>query len=150
MPKHNDQDWEPTGWNKKGEIRKDQNKSQVLNNARRKGNSVTTSKRIGGGANRQGEGAENHTRIDEESEPRKLQSVSAGLKVLIQRERCKAGVRTQKELATMCNLKASIIQAYEGGTAVPSPMILRRIEVAIRSKNPKFEMGTLTKARKKV
>ena len=67
----------------------------------------------------------------------------------MQSERIKAGFRTQKELAVATNMKVDIIAAYENGKAVPNPQILVKIERALRRSNPEFEMGCLTKARKK-
>jgi len=61
--------------------------------------------------------------------------------------RTKAGL-TQKELATTCNAKASLVQDYESGKAVPTVAFLQKVERAIRQKDPSFVLGTLTKAQK--
>ena len=55
---------------------------------------------------------------------------------------------SQKELATMCNVKAQQIQAYEAGKIIPQSQFLGKVERALRQKNPEFQMGTLTKAQK--
>ena len=70
------------------------------------------------------------------------------MRKLLQQERMKAGL-TQQELAQMCNIKPSIIADYENGRGIPNPMMLGKLERAIRAKNPSMAFGTLTKAQKR-
>ncbi len=148
MPNNNDQDWNQVTWDLRGQSDKKKTNSQLLNDARRKGHGVTIDKKYGGGGNRQRQSG-NLTKLDEETESHKLETVSVELRKLIQKHRIEAGIRSQKELATLCNYKVTVIRAYENGEAVPTPQVLRKIESVIRQKNPNFVPGTLTKARKR-
>ena len=88
-------------------------------------------------------------RTDEDAgeEGFKHATVTMELRKILQQERMKAKM-SQKELATMCNVKAQMIQAYEAGKAIPNSQFLGKVERALRQKNPEFQMGTLTKAQK--
>ena len=142
-----EQDWNPVSWDNRGKASKSQTKAQHLQQQKRKGN-VSTQKKVNGGKNGNqptpGSGA-----LDEADQPQKRETVSVELKKLLQQERIKAGYRTQKELATACNFKSTIIAQYENGQATPAGPILQKIERALKQKNPEFVMGTLSKAQKK-
>ncbi|GBG25779.1 Multiprotein-bridging factor 1 [Hondaea fermentalgiana] len=110
---------------------------------------LDTEKKVGAGGNTQAAAGPSHAaRVEEDSESFANAKVSLELKKLLQQERTKAGM-TQKELATACNLKANIIQDYEAGKAIPNSMLLKKIERALKQKNPAFVAGTFTKAQKK-
>jgi len=70
------------------------------------------------------------------------------MRKLLQQERMKAKL-TQAELAQMCNVKPAIIADYENGKGIPNPIMLGKIERALRAKNPEMAFGTLTKAQKR-
>lgn len=89
----------------------------------------------------------NSKRLAEDTESLKHESVSMGLKKLLQQERGKAKL-TQKEMATLMNIKPQIIQDYEAGRGIPNPQMLTKMERIIKQKNPEFVLGTLTKAQK--
>jgi len=119
-----------------------------LNQARRSGAAISTSKRYGAGGNASSGTGLNSKKLDEDHENLKHAKVTFQLKKLLMQERTKAGM-TQKELATYCNMKPQIIQNYESGKGIPSSVMLRKIENALASKNKDFKRGTLTKAQKR-
>lgn len=143
-------DWDTVTFDNRGAKKKGQNKQQALNSARRgNGTSVVSSAKYGGARNL------NHNlhsldtaRLAEVDDAKKHATVSLELKKLLQQERVKAGFRTQKDLATRCNMKPQIIGAYENGSAIPAPQVISKIERALRQANPEFVMGTLSKAQK--
>ena len=117
-----------------------------MNRAFRAGN-VTTSKRYGAGGNTQGGTHLNTKKLDEDTENLKHETVSLSLKKLLQQERGKAGL-TQKEMATLMNVKPQVIQDYEAGRGIPNPQVLTKMERIIKKKNPEFVIGCFTKAQK--
>mmetsp|Transcript_18348 Transcript_18348/g.36054 ORF Transcript_18348/g.36054 Transcript_18348/m.36054 type:complete len:174 (-) Transcript_18348:640-1161(-) len=131
------QDWESVTWSKAP--------SKV--SAARAGQ-LDTEKKFGAGGNAQASGGSNAVKLEEDSESFANAKVSQELKKMLQLERQKAGL-TQKDLATACNLKATIIQDYEAGKAIPNSMVIKKIERAIKQKNPAFVPGTFTKAQNK-
>ena len=142
------QDWSSTGWDKRSSKSRNQSSSQFLNQARRSGAAISTSKRYGAGGNASSGTGLNSKKLDEDHENLKHAKVTFQLKKLLMQERTKAGM-TQKELATYCNMKPQIIQNYESGKGIPSSVMLRKIENALASKNKDFKRGTLTKAQKR-
>ena len=69
-------------------------------------------------------------RLDAAEEAEKLPTISRDLRIRIQQARAAKGM-TQKELATKINLKATIVQSYENGKAVPSNDVLNKMERAL-------------------
>ena len=141
-------DWEPVTWDKRSSKARGQSSSQHLNKARRDGTGITTSKRYGAGGNASGGTGMNAKKLEEDDGSLKHQKVTMELRKLLMQERTKAGM-TQKELATMCNMKPQVIQDYESGRGIPNNVMLSKIERALGSKNKDFKRGTLTKAQKK-
>jgi putative transcription factor len=141
-------------WDKRGVKEKGQTKEQQVNKALRTGSAVVvTEKKFGAGGNPAAKnpavGAGISARkLEEEDEVFKLETPTIEMRKLLQQERMKAGL-TQAELAQMCNIKPNIIAEYENGKGIPNPIMLGKIERAIRAKNPSMEFGTLTKAQKR-
>ena len=133
---------------------KGQTKEQQVNKALRTGSAVVvTEKKFGAGANAAAKNpataaAISARKLEEESESFKHEAPTLEMRKLLQQERMKAGL-TQQELAQMCNIKPSIIADYENGRGIPNPVMLGKLERAIRAKNPAMEFGTLTKAQKR-
>jgi len=138
--------WESVSWNKTGERQKGVSRSTQMNRAMRAGN-VDTQKKYRGGGNMQGGTHLNTKTLDEDHDNLKHAKVSMELKKVLQQQRMAAKM-SQKDLATACNVKPQIIQEYEAGKGIPNPVMLRKIERALKQKNPEFVMGTLTKAQK--
>ena len=133
---------------------KGQTKQDQVNKALRTGSAqVVTEKKFGAGGNpnaknpSQGAGV-SAKKLEEENETFHLEKPSTEMRKLLQQERMKAGL-TQAELAQMCNIKPSVISDYEQGKGIPNPVMLGKIERALRAKNPALEFGTLTKAQKR-
>lgn len=141
------QDWESTGWDTRGTRKAGESKKSTVQKALRSGK-VETEKKHAAGENKQGGGASHATRVEAESETFSVATVSQELRKLLQQERAKASL-TQKELGTLCSVKSNIIQDFEAGKGVPNNVMLRKIERAIKTKNPAFKDGTFTKAHKK-
>lgn len=141
-------------WDKRGQKEKGQTREQQVNKALRTGSAqVVTEKKYGAGGNpaakslATGSGV-SAKKLEEEDEVFKHEAPTFEMRKLLQQERMKAGL-TQAELAQMCNIKPSIIADYESGRGIPNPVMLGKIERAIRAKNPSMEFGTLTKAQKR-
>mmetsp|Transcript_7531 Transcript_7531/g.12138 ORF Transcript_7531/g.12138 Transcript_7531/m.12138 type:complete len:181 (-) Transcript_7531:1059-1601(-) len=141
------QDWGEVSWDNTGKAVRGQSKKKVVQNALRSGN-VVTEKKYGAGGNTQGANTSNAVKLEEDHDTFKNATVSLELKRALQKERQAAGI-TQKELATLCNVKATIIQDYESGKAIPNSGMLKKIENGIKQKNPEFKIGTFTKAQKR-
>lgn len=111
-----------------------------------------TEKKFGAGGNAAAKsvalGGVSAKKLEEEEESFRLEKPTMEMRKLLQQERMKAQL-TQAELAQMCNVKPAIIADYENGKGVPNPIMLGKIERALRAKNPTLEFGTLTKAQKK-
>ena len=123
------------------------NKNQNLKEARSQG-LLDTQKKYGAGNNKQTILTSNFARIEEDTETFQSNTVSFQLKKIISQARLKAGL-SQKDLAAKCNLKSTVIHDYETGKAIPNSTILGKIERALKSTDPEFVLGTLTKAQKK-
>jgi putative transcription factor len=141
------QDWNEVGWTDGGKAHQG-SKKQELQKAARAGN-LDAEKKIGAGSNKQVSaiGTPVNAGKLEESEELKVSTVSLELRKLLQQERMKANLK-QQELAQACNLKATVIQDYEAGKAIPNSQLLGAMERAIKQKNPEFQLGTFTKAHK--
>ena len=68
-------------------------------------------------------------KLEEENETFKVARVKLSVSKAIMQARMKAGMK-QKDLAQRLNVKASTIQGYENGKAVPNGKIIQRIESA--------------------
>lgn len=141
-------------WDKRGQREKGQSKEQQVNKALRTGSAtVITEKKFGAGGNPAAKNPSSGAvlsarKLEDETEDFRLEAPTMEMRKLLQQERMKAGL-TQAELAQMCNIKPAIIGDYENGRGIPNPMMLGRLERAIRAKNPAMALGTLTKAQKK-
>jgi len=143
------QDWGNVSWDTRGSKKSGQSKKKQLQTAARQG-SVDVDKKYNAGTNTQSSSGEGKSavKIEAETESFSVPKVSVELRKLIMQARTSAKM-TQKDLATACNLKVSIIQDYEAGKAIPNSAMLKKIERAIKQKSPEFQIGTFTKAHKK-
>eukprot|EP00045_Choanoeca_perplexa_P022940 m.11408 g.11408 ORF g.11408 m.11408 type:complete len:149 (+) comp9810_c0_seq1:113-559(+) len=112
--------------------------SKAVNDARRKGETVTTSVKYGAGGNKQRSTDKNTARLDEETEELKHETLSLSVGKAIMKARNEKGM-TQKDLATKINEKPSIVQEYESSKTIPNQQILGKLEralgVKLRGKN---------------
>jgi len=107
--------------------------NSVVNAARRRGETVTTESKYGGGGNRQHGTSLNTARLDAETEELKHDKVSMDVGKLIQKGR-QAKEMTQKDLATKICEKPQVVTEYESGKAVPNQAILGKLERALGMK----------------
>ena len=141
-------------WDKRGTKSKGESHEQMVNRAMRgtSGATVVTEKKFGAGGNPAAKAATGSgisaKKLEEDDDIVKLAAPSMELRKVLQQERMKAGL-SQAELAQMCNVKPAVIGEYENGKGVPNPIMLGKIERALRAKNPALAFGTLTKAQKK-
>ena len=148
------QDWSEVSWDKRGVKARGESREQMVTKALRgtSGAVVQTEKKFGAGSNAAAKGPAvivgNARKLEEEDDIVKLAAPTLELRKVLQQERMKAGL-TQAELAQMCNVKPTVIAEYENGKGVPNPIMLGKIERALRAKNPALAFGTLTKAQKR-
>eukprot|EP01108_Squamamoeba_japonica_P004388 TRINITY_DN346_c0_g1_i1.p2 TRINITY_DN346_c0_g1~~TRINITY_DN346_c0_g1_i1.p2 ORF type:complete len:143 (-),score=43.32 TRINITY_DN346_c0_g1_i1:33-461(-) len=123
------QDWKEVVFTKKKTG--SQKSAASLNDAKRSGDTLAV-KKFAAGSNKQKVGGDVR-RLDAAEEAEKLPTISRDLRIRIQQARAAKGM-TQKELATKINLKATIVQSYENGKAVPSNDVLNKMERALGCK----------------
>uniref|UniRef100_A0A7S3GJJ8 HTH cro/C1-type domain-containing protein n=1 Tax=Palpitomonas bilix TaxID=652834 RepID=A0A7S3GJJ8_9EUKA len=101
--------------------------------AKRAGADVETHKKLATG-NARGKGPLKDARkLDEEDENFAVARVEFSLKQKIQKARQAKGW-SQKELAQAINEKASVINEYEAGKAIPNQQVLSKMERALGAK----------------
>lgn len=101
--------------------------NKAVNQAKRSGAEIETSKKYGGGGNKQHMGSRDTSAVCRDTEETKIETVSLDVGKLIQKGRTEKGL-TQKELATRINEKPQVINDYEAGRAIPNNQILSKIE----------------------
>ena len=124
------QNWEPIGWDKRGEKVKGQSNTSFLNSEKRKGN-VITSKKIVSNCNNKTE--INVRKLESEEDTFKHATVTLSMAKRIAQVRCEKKL-TQKELAMKLSLDVKIIQEYENGKAIPNPNIINKLEKVLDAK----------------
>jgi putative transcription factor len=126
------QDWEPVVIRKKKP--KPQSNEEAQRVARQEGATVETVKKYNAGKNLANKKMDvNAKKLEEETEVLSHEHVSRTLAMRIQQAR-QAKKLTQKELATKISEKPSIINDYESGRAIPSNLILGKLERALEVK----------------
>jgi len=100
---------------------------QAVASAMRSGADIETSKKYGGGGNRQHMSSRDTAAVCRDTEELKIETVSLDVGKLIMKGRNEKGL-TQKELATKINEKPQVINDYEAGRAIPNNQILSKIE----------------------
>ncbi len=151
-----DQQWDNVVFHKTGVKRSGVSNKQHLNQQKRAGNvstqlkmgkknnsSVSMSDRVGG--------EQNMCKLETDNESLKHKKVGRDLSKAIAAAR-QAKSLTQKQLATQLNVKPSMIQQYENGTAIPNPQFIVKIERKLgcklpRSKSKTSSGGSLAKRR---
>jgi putative transcription factor len=110
----------------------------AVNQARRTGQQVETSKKFGAGTNKVSTPTPNAAKLDQETEDFHVNRVGLEVSKIIQKARLEKGL-TQKDLALKINERATTINEYENGSAIPNQGILARmervLEVKLRGKN---------------
>ena len=120
------QDWNEVKWDKRGERKKGESKSEYINNQARQNNVIGTLKQ--GSANQNKVNiVQNYKKIDKEEETFILPKVSLSVAKRIAQARCEKKL-SQKDLAFKLSLPVKIIQDYESSKAQPNSIILDKIE----------------------
>jgi len=96
---------------------------RAVNQARRAGGEVETSKKYGAGGNKQSGAAKNTATLDQETEELKHDHVSRNFALALQKARNDKGL-TQKDFATKINEKPQVVNEYEQGKAIGKPLEL--------------------------
>jgi len=123
-----EQDWDTVTYLRKKQPKAQQLRSQqAINAAQRQGLEIETTKKFNAATNKQHSTTLNTTKLDRETEELHHDKVGIDVGKLIQQGRQARGM-TQKDLATKINEKASIINDYEAGRAIPNQVILSKIE----------------------
>ncbi|XP_072016019.1 endothelial differentiation-related factor 1 homolog [Amphiura filiformis] len=134
-----DQDTEVT-YLRKNPRKSELKTNQAINQARRPGQDVVTSKKYGAGGNKKTATDKNTAKLDRETEELHHDRVPLEVGKLIQRGRQDKEM-TQKDLATRINEKPQVINDYEAGRAIPNQQVLAKIERVIGMKLRGKEKG---------
>jgi len=122
------QDWQTVTFKKKQS--KPANPQKAVEEARKEGKDIETVKKFNAGTNhqqRQTNALKVEREVEEGESSLSFEKVSLSLAKTIQQARQTKGL-TQKELGTKISEKASVINDYESGRAVPSQQILIKLE----------------------
>mmetsp|Transcript_76035 Transcript_76035/g.167870 ORF Transcript_76035/g.167870 Transcript_76035/m.167870 type:complete len:144 (-) Transcript_76035:84-515(-) len=131
------QDWAPVVWQKAGPKGKSAKSASEVNAARRTGGYVETDKKFAGGTNQSAHSTvPNAKKLDENGETFRHATVSHEFKTALQQARL-AKKMTQQSLATAINEKASVINEYESGKAIPNGAIINKLNKALGVRLPK-------------
>lgn len=107
--------------------------TSAVNAARRRGDSVSTESKYGGGQNKHSVTSMNTAKLDRENEELKHDKIGMDVGKLIQKGR-QAKEMTQKDLATKICEKPQVVNEYEAGKAVPNQAVLAKLERALEIK----------------
>ncbi|XP_057289370.1 endothelial differentiation-related factor 1 homolog [Hydractinia symbiolongicarpus] len=133
--------WDDVTYLRKKAPRASENKSsKAINAAMRSGGQIETSKKYGGGGNKQHIGGRDTSAVCRDTEETKIETVSLDVGKIIQKGRLEKNL-TQKDLATKINEKPQVINDYEAGRAIPNNQILSKIERIIGLKLRGKEKG---------
>ena len=139
----NHQDWKVVNVGNGGKINKTCggiDKQKMLVKAQRAGQtqSVAKAKPTGGGSSIMSTTSDsnNARKLDDETEDFHVVKSGLSLGKAIQQSRTAKGF-TQKQLATVINEKAQVVQQYEQGLAIPNPQVISRMERTLGTKLPR-------------
>lgn len=105
--------------------------STALNSALRSGAGVTSTKKsTTNSATARGVDGQHLAKLDRETEDFHIEKVNTSVAKAIQQGR-QAKNMTQKELATKINEKATVVNEYEAGKAIPNQQVLGKLERAL-------------------
>merc|ERR1712014_137138 len=104
--------------------------SSSINSALRSGQGVTYQARFNAAGNTQRKCQKNGAALDRDTENLSHKRVSASTRKIMQEARNRLGL-TQKELAVKINERASLINDYEQGKAIPNSQVLNKLHKAL-------------------
>lgn len=123
-------DWQETTYIGNRGRGNNQRSKQAVNSAMRSGAELDTSKKYGGGGNKQFSANKNTMKLDQETEELHHATIDHSVAQLIQQGRQAKGL-SQKELSTKLNEKPQVITEYESGKAIPNQQVLGKLERAL-------------------
>merc|ERR1712232_368254 len=113
-----------------GPVGKASKSESAVNDARRTGTNVDTSKRFDQSA------SQKNAKLDEHTETFKHDTVGNEFKKALMQARL-AKKMSQAQLATAINEKPTVINEYEGGKAIPKGDIINKLNKALGVRLPK-------------
>ena len=132
-----EQQWEPVVWRKSAPSGQATKSTAAVNQARRTNDNVETSKKQSAASNRASHASvPNARKLDEHAETFRHQTVSHDFKLALQQARL-AKQWTQAQLAASINEKASVVNDYESGRAIPNGVVVVKINRALGVQLPK-------------
>ena len=131
-----EQQWEAVVWRKSAPSGQAAKSSAAVNQARRKGDNIETSKKLSAATNRSSPAVPNARKLDEHAETFRHQTVSHDFKLALQQARL-AKQWTQAQLAASINEKASVVNDYESGRAIPNGVVVVKLNRALGVQLPK-------------
>ena len=132
-----EQQWEPVVWRKSAPSGQAAKSTAAVNQARRTNDNVETSKKESAASNRSSHASvPNARKLDEHAETFRHQTVSHDFKLALQQARL-AKQWTQAQLAASINEKASVVNDYESGRAIPNGVVVVKINRALGVQLPK-------------
>jgi len=124
------------------------NNQKGVTKARQTGQAVATTKKFNAGSNKQGTTPVENVRklettssIEDDGEKLSLKTISREQARAIQQARAAKGL-TQRDLATRINVKASVVNDYESGKAMPNVQLLAKMERVLQVKLRGKDIGT--------
>lgn len=130
------QDWNPVVVDKRGQRMTGESKKQHITRALRTGSAVAEKKFTAGANKSAHSGVLGNAKKIEESEEMSIATAGKKLGIAIQKGRMEKKMN-QKDLAQAINEKASVINQYETGKAIPNPAIINKMERVLGVKLPR-------------
>jgi len=125
------QNWTVIGWDKRGERQRTETKKDFTTREQQAGRSITTNlkntKLNSGGSNGVNTQVMSTRKLEAEQETFRHNTISLNVSKKISQKRCELKL-TQKDLAYKLSLPEKIIKDYECGKAIPSHIVLNKIE----------------------
>ncbi|XP_055388911.1 uncharacterized protein LOC129617953 [Condylostylus longicornis] len=130
------QDWTPVVINKTVKKGTGTASEQEINQARRRGDQVDTVKKFMGGQNKATKSpVPNAAKLDEDTGDYHVDRVSFDFAKALQQARLEKKM-TQAQLAQQVNEKASVINDYESGKAIPNGALVSRLNKILGARLP--------------
>ncbi|KAI3381036.1 hypothetical protein SNEBB_004844 [Seison nebaliae] len=109
---------------------------------------LDSNRKFNAGGNTQHNTGMNASKLDNETDVQRHKHVAKDVAQTIAKVRTQLGM-TQKELATKCNEKPTVIHSYESGSAIPNVQVLCKMERILKVKLRGKDIGTPFASKKK-
>ena len=131
-----DQDWNTVTWVKRAPSGSKAHDDKLVNEAMRRGQGFEVEKKIHNQGNKHSQSLQNAAKIEEESEVFKTKRVGHSFRAELQKARQAKGM-SQSDLAKAINEKATVINEYESGKAIPNGQVIQKLNRALGVVLPK-------------